>query len=89
MNELHAKILARVFEWAWRNHINVRLDRYVISGFGHGPAGEHPNLTFDNGQKQRSIRFQSFDEIGPRLTYEWKQITVDLCTEPLNLDDLE
>jgi hypothetical protein len=79
MDENTARIMWAVFQWAYKNKIEVTLT----------PRSEYGStwseLTFQRDGKFIRSALYSLTDTGSQMEYAWRNIALKLCVEPLEL----
>jgi hypothetical protein len=77
-----SEVMARVFEWAYENQIDITLARYERHD------GPYPVLRFHRNGKNLERAFYHLTSLTDEIKYAWRDIALQLCVEPLDLEDL-
>lgn len=78
MNKDEAKMLCRIFSWAWSNDIEILLySRRDYSGH------RSPILRFTKGNSSIEKSYYRLTDMTALLEHEWREIGFKLCVAPL------
>lgn len=90
--------IEKLFDWAWINGIDIRLESRTFMASGHEWREERqppdfenhedfkyhmPRLTFSKGGRHISVEARNFAELKEQLKRGHKKIFMDLCCHPL------
>jgi hypothetical protein len=82
MDDTTAKIMWRVFQWAYKNGITVGL--YP----GRHYQDKWPILRFSAGNKHCEYALYPLVDVTGRVKSLWKEVALELVVEPLDLSEL-
>lgn len=82
LTEKEARIMFKVFSWAYNNGISVELSpRHEYGG------NVWPEITFRKNENSIKKSIYLLTDIGKHLDCYWKQIALELCVAPLDLSE--